>query len=457
MIAPELLNGILEAASDIAIVLTAEGKVTSLLVNPNHASRGKLDHWVGRNIRDIITVESVPKLDARLALLASGGTSSREVELNHTDDVIQDCPIRYSFHPISPDGSVLMLGRDLQQIAEIQHQLVKAQLALEQDYEIQRQFDTRYRVLMESTRDPIIFVSISTGRILDVNRAAATLLGADVADFVGAAFAQEFEGRRRGEFMENLTNSALSDNDQPIELTARRSMTRITLHPTVFRAAGERLLLCRIERSDATEKAPDMQGCNLDALYLQGVDAIVFTDRDGVIQAVNPAFLNLIDAPHSGAVTGKPLADFFSRGVLDTRVLMDSAVRSGALRAFSAKLRSEYGAAIPVELSATCLKDGPNLQFVLVLRDANRLDALRKSGVAVTESSVRSVMDLVGSAALKDIVAETTDVVEKLCIETAIEMTQNNRVAAADMLGLSRQSLYVKLRKYGIHGREGEN
>ena len=30
------------------------------------------------------------------------------------------------------------------------------------------------------------------------------------------------------------------------------------------------------------------------------------------------------------------------------------------------------------------------------------------------------------------------------------QLTGNHRVAAADMLGLSRQSLYVKLRKYGL-------
>ena len=42
--------------------------------------------------------------------------------------------------------------------------------------------------------------------------------------------------------------------------------------------------------------------------------------------------------------------------------------------------------------------------------------------------------------------------IEKMCIETAVELTRNNRVAAAEMLGLSRQSLYVKLRKYDILG-----
>jgi len=59
-------------------------------------------------------------------------------------------------------------------------------------------------------------------------------------------------------------------------------------------------------------------------------------------------------------------------------------------------------------------------------------------------------MDLVGTASLKDLVSATSDVVEKMCIETAVQITNNNRVAAAQMLGLSRQSLYVKLRKHGL-------
>ena len=53
---------------------------------------------------------------------------------------------------------------------------------------------------------------------------------------------------------------------------------------------------------------------------------------------------------------------------------------------------------------------------------------------------------------LRDIVAETTEIIEKMCIETALDLTGNNRVAAAELLSLSRQSLYVKLRKFGIAG-----
>ena len=70
---------------------------------------------------------------------------------------------------------------------------------------------------------------------------------------------------------------------------------------------------------------------------------------------------------------------------------------------------------------------------------------------------MRSVVELVGSATLKEIVAETTNVVEKMCIETAVALTMNNRVAAAEMLGLSRQSLYVKLRKFDLLIREPDD
>jgi catechol 2,3-dioxygenase-like lactoylglutathione lyase family enzyme len=58
--------------------------------------------------------------------------------------------------------------------------------------------------------------------------------------------------------------------------------------------------------------------------------------------------------------------------------------------------------------------------------------------------------ELVGRVTLKDLVRETTDVIERLCIETALRLTGDNRASAAEMLGLSRQSLYSKLRRYGL-------
>jgi DNA-binding NtrC family response regulator len=71
--------------------------------------------------------------------------------------------------------------------------------------------------------------------------------------------------------------------------------------------------------------------------------------------------------------------------------------------------------------------------------------------VAATRS-VEQLTELIGRVPLKDLVREATDVIERLCIEAALELTNDNRASAAEMLGLSRQSLYVKLRRYGLIG-----
>jgi transcriptional regulator PpsR len=329
-------------------------------------------------------------------------------------------------------------------------------MALERDYESQREYDTRFRVLMEATRDAVVFVSLGTGRIIEANSAAATLLGATPEELKGLAFAQEFEARRRGEFLSNLTSSAIAETTAPIELQARRSRKRLLVTPSVFRAAGERMLFARIENAEEVEQTSDELSENLQALYQEGVDAIVFTDREGIIRAANEAFLNLTDVAHVTMVKGKPLSDFLVRGVVDTKVLIENAARTGHMRLYATKLESEFGSQVAVEISATYLNDRAKPSIVFVIRDASRAEAVRKSGGAVTDDGVKSVMELVGSATLKDIVSETTDVVEKMCIETAVELTNNNRVAAAEMLGLSRQSLYVKLRKYGLLNKDAD-
>ena len=57
---------------------------------------------------------------------------------------------------------------------------------------------------------------------------------------------------------------------------------------------------------------------------------------------------------------------------------------------------------------------------------------------------------------LRDIVGETTDVIERMCIEAALTLTSNNRASAAEILGLSRQSLYSKLNRYGLGSSDPE-
>ncbi|MDU8944505.1 transcriptional regulator PpsR [Ovoidimarina sediminis] len=454
LIGPDVLGDIISTAADLAIVVSDVGQILSVLINPTHSGFGDLDHWEGRNIRDFLTRESVPKLEAQLRDFASGDMPARAMELNHTDRGDWEFPVRYTLHQIGPDGALLMLGRDLRPIAEMQEQLVSAQMALERDYEAQREYDTRFRVLMDSVRDAAVFVAADSGRVTDINAAAASLLGAPAGDLTNAVFGQEFESRRKGELLDSLKSSAISEMSKPIEAVARRSRKRLMITPKIFRAAGERYLLCRLESAEDAEPASDVLTENLNGLYQEGIDAIVFTDRDGVITSANEAFLNLADIAHVTLARGRSLADFLSRGTVDSKVLIDNATRAGQMSVYATKVVSEFGGETSVEISATYLNDRANPALVFVIRDASRVDALRRPGIGVSDEGMRSVMELVGSATLKDIVSDTTDVVEKMCIETAVELTRNNRVAAAEMLGLSRQSLYVKLRKYGLLSKD---
>jgi transcriptional regulator PpsR len=454
VLAPDLLAEVIASASDIALHVSAAGIVTSVLVNPMHRSIGALGHWEGQSIRALLTSESVDKLDQRLATLAAAHEGpTLAVEVTHLDPERGDFPIRYALHRLPSDGSVLMLGRDLRAIAEIQQKLVSVQLALEKDYEAQREIDTRYRVLMEITRDAIMLVSLATGRIADLNAAAAVLLGGARTDLLGAAVAQEFVGRRRGELMEAMAGLAAADAAQPIEMQARRSQKALMLVPLVFRASGERLLMCRLEPAEVAGPAGDDIGEALGRLYHNGVDAIVFTDREGQIRGANEAFLNLTDTANLAAVRGRSMADFLARGSVDLKVLLDNARRTGRMRLYATRLVTAFAAQVAVEMSAVWLDDRASPTMALILRDASRAEALRRPGFGPGDDGTSSVVELVGSAKLKDIVAETADVVERMCIEAAVEMTRNNRVAAAEMLGLSRQSLYVKLRKYGLLAR----
>ena len=73
-------------------------------------------------------------------------------------------------HRIGTDGAILMLGQDLRPVAEMQQQLVAAQIALEKDYEAQREYDTRLRVLMSATQEGTLFVAASSGEINSASR-----------------------------------------------------------------------------------------------------------------------------------------------------------------------------------------------------------------------------------------------------------------------------------------------
>lgn len=458
LIEPEFLGSIIAAASDIALVVSREGVILSVLVNTNEDGFGNLAHWEGRPVTEFLTRESVEKFQGAHAAYLGGAAPVTGLELNHSDNAVWEYPVRYTFHRFGSEDAVLLLGRDLRQVAETQQQLVQAQIALEQGYEAQREFDSRYRVMLGEVGEAIVFVQVATGRVDDANDAAARLLGLKPEALHGSSFASLFADRSGAELTESLITSTLSDDIRPVEVMAARTQTSLHIHPTLFRAGGMRVLMCRLQpiSADLPEAVVDPRLQRAADFFEAGSDGMLFVRSDGEILSTNDAFIDLVSATHKGTVVGQNLADFLARGQIDLGLMLGKGDGQGQMRIYVTRLINRLGAKVSVEVSLTRMQEGEDRLFGLVVRDANRLEPVR-AGQADPQSlpnSGQKVVELVGSATLKEIVAETTDVVEKMCIETAVTLTRNNRVAAAEMLGLSRQSLYVKLRKFGLLSRD---
>ncbi|MGR3541584.1 MAG: transcriptional regulator PpsR [Hasllibacter sp.] len=443
LLSPDQLAVVLAAAAEVALVAERNGLIGSVLADTDDPRFAPLSDWPGQNLRDTLTVESVPKLNAALDALAEGEDPA-PAELNHRLRNGGELAVRYAFHRLGQGDGVLLVGRDLGPVADLQAQLVDAQIATERDYEERRAIEARYRMVLGQASDAILLVDEATARVVDLNPAAGILIGRARDAIEGAPLASIVSEPNLSAFLEGAEGEPVA----AIMAGGREGEIR----PARFRAGGRRLVLLRLSDGGAgPDRSARIPG--LDGLWAAAPEGFALTDAKGTILDASEGFLELIDAATGSQARGRSLADFLRRGAVDLRVLTDGAQRTGAMRSFATGMKGATGREVPVEISATHLArggDGPAFGFVI--RDVSRLE---RGGPAVDEKAAASVAALVGNAPLREIVSDTTDVVEKMCIETAVDLTSNNRVAAAEMLGLSRQSLYVKLRKYGLLNKDG--
>jgi DNA-binding NtrC family response regulator len=86
----------------------------------------------------------------------------------------------------------------------------------------------------------------------------------------------------------------------------------------------------------------------------------------------------------------------------------------------------------------------------MTLRRVTRRPDTIIDGRRALPRSVEQLTELVGRVPLKELVREATDMIERLSIQAALELTDDSRSSAAELLGLSRQGFYSKLRRHGV-------
>lgn len=459
---PDQAASLLAAAADVALVMDRDGVIRDVSFGSEELSREGYAKWVGQPWIDTVTPESRPKVEAMLRD-ASATATTKGRHVNHPSVHGADVPVLYSALRLGGKGQVIAIGRDLRALAALQARLVEAQQSMERDYWRLRQVETRYRLLFQMSSEAILVVDAAGERVAEANPAAGLLLGESVSRVVGRPFAECFDSLDAGKVASLIASARVSGKaeDIRVRLTGARGECEVTA--SLFRHEKSAAFFVRLALPLSTATARDPKGrASILAAMEELPDAFVLTDAQGLVVFANAAFQELAQVASEEQAKGESLDRWLGRPGVDLQVLLTNLKQHGSVRLFSTTVRSENGVSIEVEICAAAIPsaDPPALGFAI--RNVGRRLPAEPVSTAVSTSkspvprSVEQMKELVGRVPLREIVGDSTDLIERLCIQAALELTRDNRASAAEMLGLSRQSLYVKLRRYGLSERGAE-
>jgi transcriptional regulator PpsR len=458
------------AVSDIALVLDDEGTIIEVVTQREELSARGSREWLGRPWVQTVTIESRQKVEALLRdAQAAAAATGRWRQVNHPSTDGEDLPLLYSTLRMAQDdvhgspGRILAFGRDLRDSVALQRRLIESQQAMERDYWRYREAETRYRHLFETTAEAVLIIDGSTQKVLEANPAARTLCGTRRSRLVGAPLSSLFEAPH-AERLQNLVAAARTMGRQDsLRAQLAGAGQEVAVSASVFRQDDAAFVLVRLApvRPDALPRlrsigapAQASEGSTdamLQAYLRNSPDGLVFCDAGGQVLLANRAFVALAELNAEEQVRGQPLDRWLGRTGVELGVLIATLRQRGSVGLFVTTLRGEYGGGAEVEISAAALQLGEDTLLAFAVRDIERrMKPDSKTASLAMPRSVAELTELVGRTPLKSIVTETTDLIEQLCIQTALGMTSDNRASAALLLGLSRQSLYVKLRRYGM-------
>ncbi len=451
----DLAGRMAAAAGDVALVIDRDGVIRDLSLSSDDLAREGAGAWLDRRWLDTVTIESRPKVDALLRDAGKAG-HLRWREINQITAANGSLMVRFVALPAGRDGRVIAIGRDERAGAALQQRLMEAQQALERDYAKLRDAEGRYRLLFRLSGEAVLVIDVHARRVVEANPAAERLLGEGRAELVGEGFVGLFDPDSQDGAGSLLALAQTTARSHPAPMRLASRGRPFVASASLFRQDRSSYCLVRLARADQTSAAPDEAGPDLRAVVERIPDAFLVTDADMAILTANTAFLDLVGLGTPAQAAGRPLAEFVGRAGLDRNLLLDALREHGSVRNFRTLLRNDYGEAQDVEVSAAAAPDGDDTVYGFTIRNVDRRLNARPHAAPELRRSVEQMTELVGRMTLKDLVRETTDLVERLCIEAALELTKNNRASAAEVLGLSRQSLYSKLHRFGLGNLAGD-
>ncbi|NBT79762.1 MAG: transcriptional regulator PpsR, partial [Betaproteobacteria bacterium] len=140
-------------AADVALIIDRNGTIREVAGENPSLPLNQWAEWIGQSWSDVVSVESRPKVEA-MQRDAQAGKTTRWRHLNHPGrDGIENVPVMYRVVPLGADGSMVAVGRDLQEMAELQRRLLEVQQSADREEKQRRQAESRQRMLFQSSVD----------------------------------------------------------------------------------------------------------------------------------------------------------------------------------------------------------------------------------------------------------------------------------------------------------------
>ncbi|MBV8915331.1 MAG: transcriptional regulator PpsR [Acetobacteraceae bacterium] len=437
------------AEPDVTLHLDDHGVIRGASVSDGISDAGGVHAWVGRPWLETVSGGEDRVLSMLEDARRSGISAFRHVVQRFPSG--RELPIEYTTLRVQgKQGGLLALGRSLHAIAELQSRLIAAQQATEREYWKLRDVETRYRLLFDVSSEAVLTVAGDSFQIVEANPAAMRSLGLAP----GWAFPDSLAPKERRTFLEMLQRVREHGRAPGIVVHLGAALVPWAVRASLMATdAGVRYLL---HLAPVGNQAPQTAAGPLpiDDLIERLPDGFVIVDAQGAIVHVNQAFVDLVQAGATGAVRGEKLGRWLSEPGADATVLLANVQRHQTVRLFRTTLTGELGSESPVEISAAGIGDG-KLRFCgALVRDVGRRLPEPEQESSRFDQMIGAVTFELGRATLVQVVRSVTEAVERRMVNEALERTGGNRTAAAELLGLSRQSLHTKLNRYAMDGND---
>lgn len=450
-----LIASLVTASADIAFLVDVEGRVLDVAMRDEVCPPSVYREWIGRPFVETVTSEC--RLKAKRLLGDAGSQNSARREINHPVPGAADLPVSYSILPLTQNGAKIALGRDLRTVSDLQQKLMSAQIAYDHELERIRDVEAQYRLLFETSAEAHLVIDPGNRRIVEANASAKARFGASGSGDIVGRNIETFLAEDGLPVFDALVATAFSSGRTErgtLQLKGEpRDSAMVALR--FFRHLGASRLSLQLVSDNGQERSEFRRSEDLLArLGRQSPDAIALLDEEMRVVLVNESLLDLIQIADAAQALGRPFANWIGSRGLELTVLKNAVDQQGFLRNLSTQLRPVHGPPLPVEVSGTAVERDGVRYYGLSIRQRKRSQRSPEEEMPQIPDvrPANEMIGLVGQMPLRDIVRDTTEIIEKLCIEAALELTGNNRASASEILGLSRQALYTKLRRYGIGG-----